>query len=709
MDILKNKENQISLFLIILCTFTIMLSVVKKNDRKITSLNDSSEACANAIWEIQPESLKSFTFSSSVNLKITEAFKICLSSYIQIKTISPRGDEHLAVDFFENIFTRLNIAHKRYSVPDLNSESTKSRMNLVATLPTSRASEFDWSATPQNKSIILLNHMDVVDANPSQWEDPAYAWSGKIAPSKTNPEELFIWGRGALDMKGIAITQLINLWILKQLDLPLKRDIHFVAVADEEGAGSGAIGTLKKMQGGEELHALSGANLVLNEGGGAIRDVPAKGSDLFLLATEEKGGAWLNFKHKDAIILLKDLYRSKMMQIDNRISKKDPKILGHECSLIKILTPQAKVNVVASKVILELKCKEGFQTTYLFENLFKHNFKTVSTKAIQKGRITTLTIETSSASHGSTGINESAIDAMIMGLYHLNILDIKKDKSRPSYFEYVQTEATSTLINSLKQSNFMLSLINRLGWIPFIKRLILKEVENSFGLDGLFRTTCQFSALNYDATKNTNAEALVDCRLLHTALKNKKSQDHAQDFIDQVYKRINDSDLNIELISGWNVSQSSVQNKDFKTIVSVLNKIQREDNGKKSKSIASAYLFPAGTDSTWFRNPSTAGVNTLEPIPAYGFFPLYMTEELLASYHGSNERFPVKEIAGTVEKYFAVLKELASSKGESFFKNLSLGKKKKIKLKVEEDEPIILKPKLLEDMQQHYQDQITIE
>ena len=703
-----NLENKIILFFITLSAFSIYVSTPSKVNRQVASIDLSAEKCGQAIVDINTSGKKVKEFSAQLKSSITEAFKVCLGQYIRIKTISPAGNEEEGVAFFETIFSRLDMPYKRFYVDNIHGIGGDKRVNFIATLPADRSSNYDWSSKQDKKSIILLNHMDVVDAIASQWEDPKLTWSGKVAPSKEHPNEEYIWGRGALDMKGIAITQLINMWILKQMDSKIKRDIHFLAVADEEAAGAGAIGAIQKMEEGEELHALSSASLVLNEGGGGIKDTPSDGWDLFLLATEEKGGAWLKLTQNDPIKMLSDLFKSKLIMIDSVIKKNDKKITGHGCKVVKIVTPKAKVNVVASKVIVDFECNEGFQTEFLFKSIFKHNFKTVKTSAVQNGVSTSLTIETSSASHGASGINESAMDALVLGLYYLDILSIRKKKKLPSYFDYIQTAATKSLINGLRKSNVILAIVSRLSFIPFFRTLILKEVENSFGLDGLFRTSCQFSAMNFNKDNSGVTEALVDCRLLHTALRNKDSKDHPKDFIEQLYKKIKNPELKIDLISGWNVSYSPVNNKDFKMIQRTLNAISRKREGKKkAKSVASAYLFPAGTDSTWFRNPYSAGVDFIETIPSYGFFPLYMTEDLLASYHGSNERFPVAEVPGTVYRYLLVLDKLSRRsdlkiirKAKTQFQKLTNRKPKKVKTQSTED--------TFNSIKEEYQEQIQI-
>lgn len=242
-----------------------------------------------------------------------------------------------------------------------------------------------------------------------------------------------------------------------------------------------------------------------------------------------------------------------------------------------------------------------------------------------------------------------------MGLHYLDIVNFKKRSGLPSYLKPYQTSATKMLVRALGKSNFILRVVKNLTFIPFIRKLVLETIEGEFGIDGLFSTTCQFSALNY----KTEAKALVDCRLLHTAVTHSSSKEHPNDFIKELYKTAHDKKFKIELLDGWNVSQSSVRSKDYKLIIKTL-KTFGADEGKKIMPIP--YLFPAGTDSTWFRNPWSAGVTNVESIPSYGFFPIFIDAELLGSFHGSNERFPLSEIHGTIARYFAVLEKIAEKK-----------------------------------------------
>ena len=589
---------------------------------------------------------------------IQSAFKICLGHYIRMKTISPEGFEKQAVDYFKVIFDDLEISNKVFEVKDLTGINSY-RYNLVATVPANQTNQFDWAHKSSTKSIILLNHMDVVGTHPDQWQAPNLDFSGEVHPDDKG--DLYIWGRGALDMKGIGIVQLFNMWLAKKLNLPMKRDLHFLAVADEEQSASGAIGALQKMQAGEELHNLSNANLVLNEGGGGAMGLPSAGNNLFLVAAEEKGGAWLNIEHKDPIKLLENLYKSKILQINQYIEKNAQKITGHGCKLVEANTPDAKVNVIASKIDVKFQCRPGFQGASLFKSVFEKDFKTIVAKTKQTDDILSMELTSGSSSHGSMGLNESLMTAFVVGLYHFDILKLKKNKYLPRYFRYLKSEATTELITELGKTNRLIRYINALRFIPFINRLLLKQLEGEFGVDGWFKTTCQFSAFDF----KKDARALVDCRLLHTAKIGQQNQ--AESFIKELNQKIQDPDNQITLIDGWDFSSSSPRSEDFKILQKSLTSFSKVGE----KVLVVPFLFPAGSDSSWFRNPWTAGSH-IKPILSFGFFPVYLTPELLGAMHGANERFPVAQITPTIHRYQFTLANLLKANGQVESKHMGL-------------------------------------
>ena len=129
-----------------------------------------------------------------------------------------------------------------------------------------------------NKALILLSHMDVVPANPKEWEAPPF--SGDIKDGA-------IWGRGSIDDKGPGVIELMAMLAIRRAGLLLDRDIIFIATGDEETGGTmGASWVLQ-----HEAYTFSDAGYVLNEGGG-IESRP-NGHRYFAVSVAEKAPLWL--------------------------------------------------------------------------------------------------------------------------------------------------------------------------------------------------------------------------------------------------------------------------------------------------------------------------------------------------------------------------------------------------------------------------------
>ena len=186
-----------------------------------------------------------------------------LSQYLRINTTNPPGNEIAAAHWLADVLRRDGIEARIF-------EPAPGKANLYARL------SGDGSARP----LILLNHMDVVLASPEYWTvDP---FSGLI-------KDGYVWGRGALDMKGEAIAQLMTLLILKRAHVPLKRDIIFLATSDEEiGAGVGAAWIVE-----HQADLVRDAEFLLNEGGVTRGDVRG-GVEFYGVGTTEKSPFWLD-------------------------------------------------------------------------------------------------------------------------------------------------------------------------------------------------------------------------------------------------------------------------------------------------------------------------------------------------------------------------------------------------------------------------------
>ena len=186
-----------------------------------------------------------------------------LSQYIAINTTNPPGDEMLTARWLGAVLAREGIEAQVF-------EPRPGKANLYARL------KGDGSARP----LILLNHMDVVLASPEYW---------KVDPFSGAEQDGYIWGRGALDMKGEAITQLMSLITLKRAAVPLKRDVIFLATADEEIGGGVGAGWFVE----QHKDLVQDAEFLLNEGG-TIRTDAGGRIEYYGVGTTEKSPFWLN-------------------------------------------------------------------------------------------------------------------------------------------------------------------------------------------------------------------------------------------------------------------------------------------------------------------------------------------------------------------------------------------------------------------------------
>ncbi len=136
--------------------------------------------------------------------------KRILRDLIRIDTTNPPGNEREAAAYLEKQL-------RGDGIESTILEPAPHRANLVARL------KGDGSQRP----LLLGCHLDVVEANAENWTHP---------PFEAVEADGFIWGRGAIDMKGFAAMAFAVFRLLKRNGVNLKRDVIFAAVADEEQA-----------------------------------------------------------------------------------------------------------------------------------------------------------------------------------------------------------------------------------------------------------------------------------------------------------------------------------------------------------------------------------------------------------------------------------------------------------------------------------------
>ena len=180
---------------------------------------------------------------------------------LRFDTTNPPGNERLAVDYIAG-------GLRAAGIEPLILESAPGRANLVARL------KGDGSLPP----LLLMGHVDVVSAEPDKWTHPPFSGDCDAAGQ--------IFGRGAVDMKNTVAAHLMSLLLLKQRvasGQPLKRDVIFLALADEETGGEFGAQWMAR----EHAHLISDAEYALNEGGGGVMVV--NGQRYITIQAGEKG------------------------------------------------------------------------------------------------------------------------------------------------------------------------------------------------------------------------------------------------------------------------------------------------------------------------------------------------------------------------------------------------------------------------------------
>lgn len=195
--------------------------------------------------------MNSFSWSSEQEKETIQFFQ----DLIRIDTTNPPGNEVAAARYLQEILMREGIESTIW-------ESAPGRANITAKLA-------GGSAPP----VLLLSHLDVVAAEPSQWLFPPFA---------AVEENGQIWGRGTLDTKQLTIMQLLALIQLKRSGQPLNRDVYFIATADEENGSQYGMAYLVK-----EHPELFPKAIVISEGGGFC--IPYQGANYMIFTAGEKG------------------------------------------------------------------------------------------------------------------------------------------------------------------------------------------------------------------------------------------------------------------------------------------------------------------------------------------------------------------------------------------------------------------------------------
>jgi acetylornithine deacetylase/succinyl-diaminopimelate desuccinylase-like protein len=165
-----------------------------------------------------------------------------LQDLIRIHTTNPPGNELAAAKYIAGVLDREGIPSEIF-------ESSPGRGFLVARLSA--------TAVPDpSRALLLVSHLDEVGVDKAKWTvDP---FGGVI-------QDGYLYGRGALDDKGMTVANLAVLVALKRSRAHLDRDVIFLAGGDEEGGGAQGM----KFAAEEHWDKIA-AGFAINEGGPVV-------------------------------------------------------------------------------------------------------------------------------------------------------------------------------------------------------------------------------------------------------------------------------------------------------------------------------------------------------------------------------------------------------------------------------------------------------
>lgn len=129
---------------------------------------------------------------------------------VQLDTQDPPGGEEEAANYLQKVLAAEGIDVSLYSLE-------AHRPNVVARL----------KGNGSKRPLLIMGHTDTVNVDPKKWIHP---------PFSAHREDGYIYGRGTVDDKDNVVAALMTLLTLKRLEVPLDRDVIFLAESGEEGS-----------------------------------------------------------------------------------------------------------------------------------------------------------------------------------------------------------------------------------------------------------------------------------------------------------------------------------------------------------------------------------------------------------------------------------------------------------------------------------------
>ena len=189
-----------------------------------------------------------------------------LQRLIQFDTTNPPGNEGECIAFINQLLTQAGIETRLLA-------KSPSRPNLIARLPG------QGNAAP----LLLYGHVDVVPTENQHWQQPPF--SGALVDG-------YVWGRGALDMKGGVAMMLAAFLQAKTENTNLPGDVVLAIVPDEETFGDYGARFLVESHPEE----FSGIRYALGEFGGFSLSVGKR--RFYPIQVAEKQICWLRVRFR---------------------------------------------------------------------------------------------------------------------------------------------------------------------------------------------------------------------------------------------------------------------------------------------------------------------------------------------------------------------------------------------------------------------------
>src|SRR5262245_31672523 len=159
---------------------------------------------------------------------------------VRFDTTDPPGGEEPAALYLKEVLEKEGIPVEVFTLEP-------KRTNVVARL----------KGNGRKRPLLIMGHTDTVNVDPAKWTFP---------PFSATREGGWVYGRGTLDDKDNVTAALMTMVMLKRLNVPLDRDVIFLAEAGEEGTTRVGIQFMVN----QHLSDIE-AEYCIAEGGGVVR------------------------------------------------------------------------------------------------------------------------------------------------------------------------------------------------------------------------------------------------------------------------------------------------------------------------------------------------------------------------------------------------------------------------------------------------------